>query len=96
MGNNEYLIYCRKRNVDDKFGAMDLQGGQYGVKMIYASMFDDLENAKKCAESLARQNREFEFQVRKYGQSRAIYTPIIQQQELFILLINQKNFTDLY
>ena len=67
MGNNEYLIYCRKRNVDDKFGAMDLQGGQYGVKMIYASMFDDLENAKKCAESLARQNRELDKSEKFHG-----------------------------
>lgn len=76
MKNNEYIIYCRKKNSDEKFGALDLQGGQYGVKLIYASIFDVLDNAVKCADSLARQNREFEFQVRKLGQSKSLYSPL--------------------
>lgn len=75
MMNDEYIIYCRKKNAGERFGAMDLQAGEYGVKRMYASLFDDLNRAKQCADSLARQNREYEFQVRKCGIDRPCYVP---------------------
>ena len=75
MMNDEYLIYCRKKNAGEKFGPMDLQGGEYGVKLIYASLFESLSRAKEVADSLAKQNREYDFQVRKYGKDRPVYVP---------------------
>ena len=75
MMNEEYLIYCKKRNSEEKFGPLDLQGGEYGVKRIYASLFEKQEDAIRTANSLAKQNPGYEFQVRQCGKDRACYKP---------------------
>lgn len=66
------MIYCRKRDVGERYGAMNVHNGSYGVNLLFATLFRSEDRAKKVAAELAVEYSEFEFQVRKAGTSKVV------------------------
>lgn len=67
-----YMIYCRKRDIGEHYGAMDVHNGSYGVNLMFATLFRSEDRAKLIASELAAACPDFEFQVRKAGTSTVV------------------------
>lgn len=70
-----YFIYCKKRGSKERFGALDLASGSYGVNLLYATFFRDLDRAKAVVDDLTKEVPDIVFQVRKPGCSKPVYEP---------------------
>jgi len=66
------MIYCRKRNIGERYGAMDVHNGSYGVNLMFATLFRSEDRAKQIASELAASCPDYEFQVRKAGTSTVV------------------------
>lgn len=66
------MIYCRKRDAGERYGAMDVHNGSYGVNLMFATLFRSEDRAKQVAAELAASCPDFEFQVRKAGSSKVL------------------------
>ena len=70
-----YMIYCKSRTGKERWGACDLSTGDWGVKLLFATMFRTLERAKEVCDSLTAENPKLMFQVRVAGKSTVVYAP---------------------
>ena len=67
------MIYCRKRDAGERYGAMDVHNGSYGVNLMFATLFRSEDRAKQVAAELAVSCPDFEFQVRKAGPEKVVF-----------------------
>ena len=75
QSEEKFLIYCKLRGSNDKFGPMDLHTGECRVDIQSATKFSSLEAAIVAVDKMADNNPEFLFQVRKARRSYPEYVP---------------------
>jgi len=59
-----YRIYGKTHDMN-RFQAIDLNNGNFVVNLIYASFFENLEEAKDTLDHLMEHNKNIKFELRK-------------------------------